>query len=62
MAEQNEQEITRLRAHIELLEFCLTQAHIVLAHFETTSPDPEQQRLAHGALLASAMPTKDEVG
>ncbi len=62
MPDQSVLEIMRLRAHIELLEFCLVQAHIVLTHFATTLSDPEEQRLAQGALLASAMPTKAEVG
>ncbi len=51
-----ETENERLRAHGELLEFCLDQARIVLEHFKKELPDPEHRRLAEGALIASAPP------
>lgn len=48
-------EVRRLTAHAELLQFCLTQARIVLAHFADNLPDLENRKLAFGALVASDM-------
>jgi hypothetical protein len=43
-------------AEVEMLQFCLDQARIVLEHFKAELPDPEHRRLAEGALIASAPP------
>jgi hypothetical protein len=45
-----------MEGHIELLEFCLDQARIVLEHFRTELLDPEDRRIAEGAMIASAPP------
>lgn len=50
------EEIERLSARAEMLDFCLGQARIVLEHFSVELPDPEHRRVAEGAMIASAPP------
>lgn len=48
-------EVRRLAAHAALLQFCLDQARIVLAHFADNLPELDDRKLAFGALVASDM-------
>lgn len=49
-----------LLARADELQFCLTQARIVLEHFSKMLPDFEHRKWAHGAMVASDMNLTDE--
>lgn len=49
-----------LLARADELQFCLTQARIVLEHFSKMLPDFEHRRWAHGAMVASDMNLTDQ--
>ncbi len=52
------EQLETLQAHAEELQFCLTQARIVLKHLRASAVDPGDRRLAEGAMIASDMDIK----